>query len=93
MGLAEASFPLETNMKFSVEGMTCGHCVRAITRAVKALDPDATIDVDLAGGTVAIHGGMDDGLAAAAIEGEGYRVVAPKDAPPATAACCGGCKA
>ena len=62
-------------MKLQVDGMTCAHCVRAITRAVQALDPDARVDVDLVAGTVAIDGGVDVGLAMAAIEGEGYRVV------------------
>ena len=33
---------------FSVEGMTCGHCVRAVTQAVQAKDPAASVDVDLA---------------------------------------------
>lgn len=80
-------------MKFTVEGMTCGHCVRTITGAVRALDPDAIVHVDVAAGTVAIEGGIDPSLAAAAIESEGYRVVAPLDAPPSNAACCGGCKA
>jgi copper chaperone len=62
-------------MKFNVQGMTCGHCVRSITRAVQALDPGAVVDVDLAGGTVAIEGGLEPGLAIAAIESEGYAVV------------------
>lgn len=33
---------------FDVQDMTCGHCVAAITRAVKALDPVAVVEVDLA---------------------------------------------
>lgn len=42
-------------MKFDVEGMTCGHCVRAVTRAVQALDPAARVEVDLDAGTVAVE--------------------------------------
>jgi copper chaperone len=77
-------------MKLFVEGMTCAHCVRAITRAIQALDADARVEVDLAGGTVTIEGGVDAGLATAAIEAEGYRVASVQDAP---AACCGTCHA
>lgn len=75
-------------MKLIVEGMTCAHCVRAITKAIKSLDEDATVDVDVAGGTVNIEGDVDAGLATAAIEAEGYGVVSMQDAPKA---CCGTC--
>ena len=34
-------------IEFRVEGMTCGHCVSAVTRAVKAVDPEANVRVDL----------------------------------------------
>lgn len=33
---------------FSVNDMTCGHCVSAITKAVKAVDPGAQVRIDLA---------------------------------------------
>lgn len=35
-------------MKFHVPEMSCGHCVAAIEKAVKAADPSATIRTDLA---------------------------------------------
>lgn len=75
-------------MKLIVEGMTCAHCVRAITKAVRSLAADAIVEVNVAGGTVNIEGGVDAGLATAAIEAEGYRVVSVQDAPKA---CCGTC--
>ncbi len=28
---------------FKVSGMTCGHCVRAVTEAVKDVDPAASV--------------------------------------------------
>lgn len=76
-------------MKLVVEGMTCAHCARAITHAIQALDADARVAVDVAGGTVTVEGGVDAGLAAAAIEAEGYRVVPAQGAP---AGCCGSCR-
>ena len=77
-------------MKFDVEGMTCGHCVRAITKAIHALQPAARVDVDLASGTVSIDGDIEPAFAAAAIETEGYRVVGSQAA--AETACCGSCR-
>ena len=34
-------------MQFSVPDMTCGHCASTITKAVKAEDPAAKVEVDL----------------------------------------------
>ena len=31
------------NQSFQVQGMTCGHCVKAVTEAVKTLDPKAEV--------------------------------------------------
>jgi copper chaperone len=67
-------------MKLNVEGMTCGHCQRAIERAINALGGSAR--VDLATGTVDIEGIADAAAVRSAIEDEGYRVV---DRAPATA--------
>lgn len=36
--------------QFKVSGMSCGHCVRAITQAIQALEQTARVEVDLAGG-------------------------------------------
>ena len=35
-------------IQFSIPQMSCGHCARAVTEAVKEVDPQATVDVDLA---------------------------------------------
>ncbi|MGU3306723.1 heavy-metal-associated domain-containing protein [Pseudomonas sp. M5A4_2d] len=40
---------------FSVEGMTCGHCVRAVTQAVQSQDPAASVKVDLAAKAVSVE--------------------------------------
>ena len=77
-------------MNYIVEGMTCAHCERAITKAIHAIDSQAKVDVDLTGGVVTISDGVDARLATAAIEAEGYRVVSVQGAK---AACCGTCRA
>ena len=41
---------------FHVADMTCNHCVSTINKAVKAVDPSARVDVDLASHQVTIQG-------------------------------------
>lgn len=62
-------------MKFDVQGMTCGHCERSVKAAIAALG--GTADVDLAAGSVEVHGVDDAARARAAIEAEGYEVTDP----------------
>jgi len=57
-----------------VQGMSCGHCVSAITAAVTPLAGVTSIDVDLAGGTVTVAGTDDVDAVTAAIEDSGYDV-------------------
>lgn len=57
-----------------VEGMSCGHCVRAVTQAIQALDPAAKVEVDLAAKTVQAETGLAPDAVAAAIAEEGYKV-------------------
>lgn len=64
-------------MELTVEGMTCGHCVRAITEAVQRLG--GTARVDLGRRTVEVEGGLDRDAVVQAIENEGYTVVAGRD--------------
>jgi copper chaperone len=60
--------------RFDVQGMTCAHCVKAVTSAVRALDPAAMVSVDLAGGQVRVDSTLEPQRIAAAIRGEGYTV-------------------
>lgn len=76
-------------MKFNVEGMTCSHCERAITRAVAALG--GTARVDIAAGTVEVDGVTDETRVRRAIEDEGYRVLGNDGATEKDSGCCGSC--
>jgi copper chaperone len=62
----------------SVTGMTCDHCVRAVTTEVGQIPGVTGVDVDLATGQVAIESDapIDDGAIRAAIDEAGYEVVA-----------------
>ncbi len=62
------------NQSFSVTGMTCGHCERAVTQAVKKLDPAAEIKIDRASNLVEVQSTQPREALAAAIADEGYTV-------------------
>ena len=64
------------NQTFNVQGMSCGHCVGAVTQAVKSLDPQAEVKVDLGSGKVEVQSQQDRTAIARAIEEEGYKVAA-----------------
>ena len=47
------------NQTFQVQGMSCGHCANAVTQAVRAIDPQAEVKVDLASGQVDVQSAQD----------------------------------
>jgi copper chaperone len=61
---------------YTVVGMTCGHCVAAVTEEVGALPGVTSVDVDLPSGgvTVTTTGPVDEGAVRAAVEEAGYQV-------------------
>lgn len=64
------------NQTFTVTGMTCGHCEKAVTRAVKQLDPQAEVKIDRSTGKVEVESEQARDLLAKAIAEEGYSVAA-----------------
>ena len=60
-------------LDFRVEGMTCGHCEQAVTRAVQSVDPTARI-IDRAADRVAVESAADPAAVRRAIETAGYTV-------------------
>ena len=65
------------NQTFKVAGMTCQHCVSAVTKAVLTIDSTAQIQVDLEAGFVAVKSPQPRGALVAAIEEAGYKVGQP----------------
>ncbi|NBQ87776.1 MAG: copper chaperone [Betaproteobacteria bacterium] len=61
---------------FQVQGMTCGHCERAVTQAIKSVDPQAEVRIDRAAGRVEVQSQQPRDKLAAAIADEGYGVAA-----------------
>lgn len=74
----------------NVQGMTCGHCERAVTEAVKTVDPQATVKIDLATGIVEIDSEQPREALANAITEEGYTVQPEKVATDMKSGGCGG---
>jgi len=76
MGYEEAWFGMSIQT-IAVAGMTCDHCVRAVTAEVSKIAGVERVDVDLAGGTVTVASDepVDHEAFAAAIEEAGYEVV------------------
>ena len=63
-------------LSYTVQGMSCAHCVDAITREVGAVAGVANVAVDLDRGLVGVNGhGLDDAALRAAIDEAGYVVV------------------
>jgi copper chaperone len=61
-------------IQFQVEGMSCNHCVGAITRAVQAVDPAARVSADVAAQAVRVESSADTQTLRHAIEEAGYPV-------------------
>lgn len=59
---------------FQVEGMTCGHCERAVTNAVHAVDASAQVHIDRTKNQVVIHSAVEREALRHAIAEEGYQV-------------------
>lgn len=64
------------NQTFTVQGMTCGHCEKAVTTAIKILDPQAQVTIDRAQNRVEVTTDQPREAVAAAIQEEGYEVTA-----------------
>ncbi|REE19696.1 MULTISPECIES: cation transporter [unclassified Paraburkholderia] len=61
-------------IEFQVEGMSCQHCVTAVTNAIRELDDTAQVHVDLASGRVAVESAQPAETLKAAIDEAGYTV-------------------
>jgi copper chaperone CopZ len=64
--------PMET--VYTVDGMTCGHCVNAVSTEIGKLDGVADVQVDLASGAVTVTSAvqLETAAVAAAVEDAGY---------------------
>ena len=66
-----------TSTQYTVKGMTCGHCVSAVSEEVGRLDGVTDVQVDLASGvvTVASTAPLDITAVHEAVDEAGYELV------------------
>lgn len=68
--------PTADHLTYRVDGMTCGHCERAVITEVGAVDGVSEVRVDLDTKRVDVYGaGVDAGAVVAAIDEAGYEAV------------------
>ncbi len=61
--------------ELKVEGMSCNHCVNAVTRSVREVDAGAQVDVDLAQQTVRVTSSASLDAIKSAVTEAGYPVL------------------
>lgn len=59
-------------IEFTVKDMSCGHCVARVTAAVKSVDAQAQVVIDLPAKRVQIESARDAAHLAAALAAAGY---------------------
>jgi copper chaperone len=59
---------------YAVTGMTCAHCVAAVTAEVSTVPDAGEVAVDLATGMLTVTGSPDDDAVRAAVDEAGYAV-------------------
>ena len=66
-----------TTSTYTVEGMTCGHCVASVTEEVKKISGVSDVQVDLESGAVTVtsDADLDRATVQAAVEEAGYELV------------------
>ena len=68
-------------INFTVNGMTCSHCVASVTEEVSEVAGVTDVDVDLASGRLSVTSAepVDTGAVRAAVAEAGYEVTAGAD--------------
>jgi len=68
----------DTVATYTVSGMTCGHCVSAVSSEISKLPGVTGVDVDLSSGAVTVTStaGLAGADVAAAVDEAGYELVA-----------------
>ena len=59
-------------LRLNVPDMTCSHCVRAVTSAVKEVEPTAEVQIDLEARRVRVQGAANAQQVESAIREAGY---------------------
>jgi copper ion binding protein len=65
------------SQQFRISGMTCGHCVQAVTEELSSLDGVQSVEVDLDSGTATVRSAaeLDRDAVRDAVDEAGYELV------------------
>jgi copper chaperone len=63
-----------SHYELNVSGMTCGHCEKAVDKAIHQVDPQAVVTIDRSAGKVRIESSQPRRPLAQAIVAQGYAV-------------------
>lgn len=63
-------------MRFHVETMTCGNCVKHVTEAITAIDPGAKIEADIPARTIDVATAASPEAVTQALAADGYEASA-----------------
>jgi len=68
---------MTTTATYTVQGMTCGHCVASVTEEVKRIDGVSDVAVELETGAVTVTSSspLDSVAVKAAVEEAGYELI------------------
>lgn len=78
-------------VELQVQGMSCGSCVKHVTKALRPLEGVSDVAVDLQAGRVKVSGDLDNYVLLAALQGAGYpaQLAAVESATSKTTSGCG----
>jgi copper chaperone len=65
-----------SRVKLMIEDMTCGGCVRGVTRAIQAIDPAAMVAADLAARSIEVSTSRSEAEIRAVLRQAGYAAAA-----------------
>lgn len=60
------------SIDLEVGGMTCGHCVHAVTKALKSVEGVKNVSVSLENRSASVEGAADPQALVRAVQAEGY---------------------
>ena len=60
-------------LKLKVPDMTCGHCAQTVEKAVKSIDPNAQVKVDLGQKTVTVETTAQEQKISEVVRSAGYK--------------------
>lgn len=77
---------MNATQHFRIVGMTCTHCVQAVTSEVKAIDDVLDVEIQLVAGgtstaTISSSRPLSTAQVAEAVEEAGYALAGPRDLP------------